>query len=468
MVKSIKKWPLVSVYIPTFNYGRYIEQAIKSVLNQTYKNWELIIINDGSTDKTDEIINKFENNERITIVKQENKGLTVTSNIALRLSKGKYIIRLDGDDYFDENALLVTTNYMELNPDIDLVYPDYYLIDEAGEIISIERRDKVNSDIELLDMPAHGAGTMFKRKVLLELGGYNEEIRCQDGYDIWIRFIQNYKTGNINLPLFYYRQHENNLTKNKKTILETRQFIKNKYAAIKRKTSGYENIKRLAIIPVRAHSDIEFRLALKKIAGMPLINYTLDEAIKSDKFDRIVLTCEDDEILNHVKENYPDIITIKRPLNYARRNTKLEPTVKYVLEKLKEKFEEIMLLYVETPLRKKEHIIKAIDTMHLFDVDTVTSICETINPHFIHGKYGLTRIGNDERFRLERKNIYEGNGVLLLFKSNNLLNKSIMGKSIGHINMIREDSVRLVSQFDLEIADMLLKKRKKEYKSDGK
>lgn len=467
MTKSIKKWPLVSVYIPTFNYGRYVEQAIKSVLNQTCKNWELIIINDGSTDRTDEIISKYEKNERITIVRQENKGLTVTSNIALRLSKGKYIIRLDGDDYFDENALLVTTNYMELNPDIDLVYPDYYLIDEAGEIISIERRNKVNSDIELLDMPAHGAGSMFRRKVLIELGGYNEEIKCQDGYDIWIRFIQNYRTGNINLPLFYYRQHDSSLSKDKKKILETRRLIKNKYAEKKRKASGYENIKRLAIIPVRAHSDIEFRLALRKIAGMPLINYTLDEAIKSDKFNRIVLTCEDDEILNYVKENYPDIITIKRPLNYARRNTKLEPTVEYVLERLKEKYEEIMLLYVETPLRKKEHIIKAIDTMHIFDVDTVTSICETINPHYVHDKNGLARVGNDERFRLERKTFYEGNGVLLLFKTKNLLNKSIMGKRIGHINMLREDSVRLVSQFDLEIADMLLKKRRKEYKSDG-
>ena len=363
-----KKDPLVTVYIPTFNYGRYVEQAIKSVLNQTYKNWELIVIDDGSTDETDKIISRYESNEKVTIVRQDNKGLPVTCNIALRLSKGKYIARLDGDDYFDENALLVMCHYLEKNRDIALVYPDYFLVDEANEILSVERRDRVDNKTKLLDMPAHGACTMFRRRVLLELGGYNEEIDCQDGYDIWVRCVQQYKAGNVNLPLFYYRQHNTSLTKNKKKILETRQYIKNKYAKIKRNNSNLNNIKRLAIIPVRSHSDLEFRLALKKLAGKPVINYTIDEAVKSGKFKRIVLVCEDDLILNYVKKTYPGIRAIKRPMRYSRRNTKLEPTIEFVLKKYKTVFEEIMILFMETPLRTKNHIAKAIDTMHLFEI----------------------------------------------------------------------------------------------------
>lgn len=461
MVKQKKKKaPMVTVYVPTYNYGRYVKKAINSVLNQTYKNWELIVIDDGSTDRSDRVISKYEDDPRVIIVRQDNKGLPVTCNIALRLSKGMYIIRLDGDDYFDENALLVMTHYMEENPHIALVYPDYYHVDETGEIISVERRDRIDSDEKLLDMPAHGACTMFRKKVLLELGGYNEEIECQDGYDIWIRCVQQYKTGNVNLPLFYYRKHNTSLTKNKKKILETRQYIKNKYARIKRDNSNLNSIKRLAIIPVRSHSDLEFRLALKKMAGKPVINYTIDEAVKSGKFNKIIVVCEDDLILNHVKKTYPCIKTIKRPMRYARRNTKLEPTVEFVLKKYKTVFEEIMILFMETPLRTKNHITKAIDTMHLFDVDAVTSVCETVNPYYVHGNHGLSRIGNDETFRLERKTIYEGNGALLLVKHDNLSGESMMGKRVGHITMLREDSVKLTSRYDFSVAEMLIKQRK--------
>lgn len=463
MTKDIKKDPLVTAYIPTYNYGQYIEQAINSVLNQTYKSWELIIINDGSTDKTDEIISKYEDNERVTIVRQENKGLTITSNIALRLSKGKYIVRLDGDDYFDENALLVMVNHMEQNRDVGLVYPDYYLVDGDGEIISIERRAKVGAEVELLDMPAHGACTMFRKNLLLELGGYNEEITCQDGYDIWIKFIQHYKTSNINLPLFFYRQHTANITKDKKKLLETRRLIKKKYAEIKLKMLKKNKIGRVAIIPVRAHSDFEFRLALKKIFGEPVIDYTLDEAIGSKRFHKIIVVSEDDVILDYGRRRYPRITCVKRPLSYSRRNIMLEKTIEYVFKELKlskEFYEEIMILNIETPLRTKKNINKAIDTMHVFDTDSVISLSETIGPHYAHEKHGMVRIGNTERFRLERKNIYKGNGSILLIKTKNLSTNSIEGIKRGHMIMLREESVRLISEFDFLIAQMLLKRRK--------
>lgn len=454
--------PLVTVYILAFNFEQYIEKAIKSVLGQTYKHWELIVINDGSKDGTIKIIDKYENHNKITVVHQENKGLTVSCNIALRLSRGKYIMRLDGDDYLDENALLVMVNQMEQRPTVGLVYPDYYLVDEEGEIVSVERRSKVGSEVNLLDMPALGACTMFRKNLLLELGGYSEEITCQDGYDIWIKFIQHYKTSNINLPLFFYRQHLTNLTKNKKKLLETRRQIMKKHAEIKRKISKKNKIRRIAIIPVRAHSDFEFRLALKRLNGKAVIDYTLDEAIASRRFQKIIVVSEDDTILNYVEEKYPRIIRVKRPLSYSRRNTMLENTISFVFDKLKlcsEIYEEVMMLYIEAPLRKKEHIWKAIDTMHVFDADSITSLAETLSPYYVHDKNGVVRIGNTERFRLERKTIYKGNGALLLFKTKNLEANSIEGVKRGHIIMLREDSVRLVSIFDFQVAQMLLRQK---------
>lgn len=458
------KTPKVSVYILVFNYAKYVEKAIRSVLNQVFKDWELIVINDGSTDGTEKILRKYELYDKVTIVNQANKGLAGSCNVALRLASGEYIIRLDGDDYLEENALLVMTHFLDEHPNIGLVYPDYYLVDEHDDVISIERREKINgTDWKLKDAPPHGACTVFRRNILLELGMYDEEISCQDGYDIWIRFIENYKADNINLPLFYYRQHKDSLTKNNEKILDTRQKIKNKHANSKRKRLNIADIRRVAIIPARSHSDVMPRMALQEFAGRPMIDWTIDETLKSDSFNRVVVVSEDSEILNYTKENYTSITAIERPLEYARRNTGLEKTVQLVLDTLMKKYgeeyQEGMLLSVESPLKRSNHFIKAIDTMHIFETDNVISLCETNSPYYVRSGNSLKRVGNTERFRLERKTIYRDNGALCLFKTKNLSKGSIFGEKTGQIIMLKEDSLNIRSSFDYEVAEFLLSRR---------
>ena len=216
---NMKKNPKVTVYIPTYNYGRYLKKSIESVLFQTMNEWELIIIDDGSTDNTQKILTEYSKNPRIKIIKQKNKGLLVSSNIALRLSNGEYIIRLDADDLLDENALLVMSNKLDSMQEIALVYPDYYTMDKNGEIIDIVRQRKIDVEMKLLDIAAHGACAMIRKKCLIEIGGYDEFYSCQDGYYTWLKFIKKYKVLNVNVPLFYYRQHPESLSKNKKKIL---------------------------------------------------------------------------------------------------------------------------------------------------------------------------------------------------------------------------------------------------------
>ena len=105
--------PLITVYITNFNYGRFIKKAINSVLNQTFKNYELIIIDDGSKDKSLEIIREFQNKKNIKIIFQKNNRLFFSNNLALRLSKAKYIMRLDSDDWLDPHALEIMSNILE-------------------------------------------------------------------------------------------------------------------------------------------------------------------------------------------------------------------------------------------------------------------------------------------------------------------------------------------------------------------
>ncbi|MCG8511122.1 MAG: glycosyltransferase, partial [Rhodospirillales bacterium] len=215
------KFPQISIYIVNHNYGRYIEQAIQSVLNQTCDDYELLIIDNGSTDGSEEIISRYSNHEKVVTLFQDNIGLNRTNNVAIDETTGRYVMRLDADDYLHENALEVLAGTLDRRDDVGLVFPDYYLVDADGRLLDILRRHNFD-EVTLLDQPAHGACTMIRRECLRALDGYDESYHCQDGWDLWVRFIGRYGVANVNLPLFYYRQHGTSLTDNEERILATR------------------------------------------------------------------------------------------------------------------------------------------------------------------------------------------------------------------------------------------------------
>lgn len=198
--------PKVSVVITAHNYGRYLKQCIESVLNQIYKNYEIIVVNDGSTDNTAEILEKYK--DRVKVIDLPGLGLASSLNRGIKASSGEYVIRLDADDFFDENILLTEATYLDTHPEVDLVFPDYYRVKENGEIIEHVRLLKVEEELRLLHRSPLGAGAMFRKRCFDELGGYDEKLRRQEDYDFWIRFISKFKVRNISLPLMYYRQHK--------------------------------------------------------------------------------------------------------------------------------------------------------------------------------------------------------------------------------------------------------------------
>ncbi|MDP2943431.1 MAG: hypothetical protein Q8O36_08025, partial [Candidatus Omnitrophota bacterium] len=360
-------------------------------------------------------------------------------------------------DYLDENALLVLSNILDTHPDVGLVYPDYYRVDEKGEIIDLERRKKIGKEVTLLDLPAHGACTMIRKSCLTELGGYDETLPCQDGYELWLRFINKYKPYNVNVPLFYYRQHSKSLTQNKQKILAARHRAKRSFVKAK---FGKDMPKILAIIPVRKQSSIFSDAALKDIAGKPLIYYTISEALKTNLLDRIVVTSDDEEILRFVKD-FPKITGIRRPAELSLPNSRIEPTVDYILSVLKKKENyrpyAVMLLYIHTPLRKYIHIEKAIDTMLIFNVDSVVSVCEDINFYYRHTKKGLTPLIKRRLLRLERDALYRENGALYLSKTSAIKKDNFLGAKIGHIMMLPEESIKIDTEFNYWLTEKIIK-----------
>ena len=122
---------LLTVYITNYNYGKYIRKAIESVFQQSFQDVELLIIDDGSTDNSKEIIEQYADRSNVRVIYQQNKGLNITNNIALQLANGRYIMRLDADDYLVADALEKMVNILEADPEIGLVFPDYYLVDHS-------------------------------------------------------------------------------------------------------------------------------------------------------------------------------------------------------------------------------------------------------------------------------------------------------------------------------------------------
>ena len=435
---NFTKNPLVTVYVTNYNYGKFIKQSIDSVLAQNLRNFELIIIDDGSTDNSRKTIEKYRNNSKVTIVYQENKGLNITNNIAIKLSRGKYIVRLDADDYIDENMLTVLSQKLQSDNSIALVFPDYYLVNEAGEIIAEEKKHNFDH-VTMHDQPAHGACTMIRKDVLIELGGYSEEFTRQDGYELWIKVIKDKKVANVNLPLFYYRQHGNNLTNNKEKLYKTRHHIIEKNI----KELEISSKRHVAIVPIRDQD--ENPLCLENFADVTtLLDITIAGLLSTDNIGQIILTTPNKKISYYVSKKYSNKVLIHiRPAKLARVNTDIVDTIKHCFDKydLKE-FDTISVVSYEYPLRKSFYVDKAINTLYLFDADSVISVyCDNAN-FYQHDGSGLKPFSSNNHLRLERESVYkEAGGIHTTKVSSFIENNNIVGKKITHI-LLDERSIK--------------------------
>ena len=453
------KTPMVTVYITNHNYAKYIRQAIDSVLSQKFRDFELVIIDDGSTDGSRDIIESYHNNPKVTIVYQENKGLNVSCNIAIKLSRGRYIVRLDADDYLDENALLVMTNKLERQKNFGAIFPDYYVVGYQGKIISQEIRHDF-SKVDLLDQPAHGACTMIRKKLLIELGGYNESFDCQDGYDLWLKLIKSHKVTNVNLPLFYYRQHNNNLSKKTDRILSTRHKIIKQHT----KENEISSKSHLCILPIRSFYD-ETPLALRPFSGTTLLGLTLQQIKESENISHTILSSSDERILEYASKHKETIpLTVdKRPEALSNFNARIENTVDYLLDEYTQpgKYETITILNFEYPLRKPLYIDKAINTLYLFNADAVIAIEQKDANFYTHNGSGLEPFSTNRELRLERDVIYEESGGIHTVNYNSYMkHRNLLCGKVGHIVLDELSSKRVDSELDFRILEFLSARKK--------
>ena len=204
--------PLITLYILNHNYGRFLKQAIASALNQTFQDFEIVIIDDGSTENSRDIIEDYRDNNKISIILQENKEQTVSANVALNNARRKYLIRFDADDWLIPEALEILYKSISDKPKVAYVFSGYYLTDASGYIKQEVRRSYLPYYLKADDSERHGACCLIYIKKLKAVGGYNTLQDCKDELDIFLKFRNRFQIMDIPNFLFYYRRHENNLT----------------------------------------------------------------------------------------------------------------------------------------------------------------------------------------------------------------------------------------------------------------
>lgn len=199
----------ISVLISTYNSENYIKQSIESVLSQTFSDFELIIINDGSTDNTDKIIKSF-NDPRIIYIKQNNLGVSKSLNKGLKIASGKYIAKLDADDICFPFRLEKQYEFMENNPSYVVCGSYTEVIDENGEYIytfknvPIENED-IQKQFRIKNCIVHSS-SFYRREVAIEIGGYYEPIKQYfEDFMFFFNIIKKGNAYNFPQPLIKYR-----------------------------------------------------------------------------------------------------------------------------------------------------------------------------------------------------------------------------------------------------------------------
>ncbi|MBL1232163.1 MAG: hypothetical protein CMD31_06210 [Flavobacteriales bacterium] len=211
---------LVSIIIPCYNAKKYIAETIESVINQSYSNWELIIVNDGSTDNSATILNQFsEKDNRIQLINKSNSGVSDTRNKGLEVANGEFITFLDADDVWHITNLEKKVKFFT-STDYDVVYSYCQMIDEQSK--PIDRILKGENNLKIADFLSLKAnyntapsGIVFKKEVLYKIGGFDVNLSNNADQDVLIQSLANgFKIGVISEALWNYRIHPENMSKN--------------------------------------------------------------------------------------------------------------------------------------------------------------------------------------------------------------------------------------------------------------
>lgn len=207
----------VSIALPVYNGMNFIEQAVESLLNQSFRDFEIIIIDDGSNDKTPEILKSLAvSDPRIKVFRnQKQEGICNALNKAISYAQGDLIARMDADDIAHPTRLEKQVKQFWSNPNLIVLGTDVELIDEQGKVIGYrhypQSHNEILASIQNLSPFAHPS-VMFRKSAFLKVGGYRKQYQDAEDYDLWLRMCHLGEMSNLPEPLLQYRIHPRQVT----------------------------------------------------------------------------------------------------------------------------------------------------------------------------------------------------------------------------------------------------------------
>ncbi len=210
----------ISVIICTFNREKYISEAIDSVLKQTYPNFEIIVIDDASTDNTEQVLTQYKNNPKIKIFKNEqNLGISKSRNRGVSLATGEYIAMLDSDDYWtDTKKLEKQAEILNKNKDVAIVGSSIRVIlDRNSKLEELQKYKYKTRDVQIRKKmlgknQIAQSSVLFRKNVFEEFGGYDESYEVAEDFDLWLKIGRKYKFANLKEITVDYRVHYLNIS----------------------------------------------------------------------------------------------------------------------------------------------------------------------------------------------------------------------------------------------------------------
>ncbi len=218
-----KQNPKLTVILSAYNAEKYIAQSLESILNQSFQNFEIIIADDGSKDKTRLLIDNYRSKENVIISHNEkNQGKVNTVNRLFKMAKGELITVHDADDFSHPERFQKQIDFLE-RENLAMCGTDFYNLDSSDNIISIV---KTASDIDeikkkyLHESQFHGPTMLFRKDIVEQVGGLYRFFRNKEDVDFAVRVVEKYPASNLNQVLYYYRNHPDSLSKSGYTFLK--------------------------------------------------------------------------------------------------------------------------------------------------------------------------------------------------------------------------------------------------------
>lgn len=221
--------PKVTVLMSVHNGEKYLREAIESILNQTFKDFEFLIVNDGSTDSSKEIILSYDDPRIVYVENETNIGLTKSLNKGLKLAKGEYIARMDADDWSYPKRLEVQNGFLDSNSEVVLAGSLSEIIEMDGSISFQHRssnKEQLYYDLTFSNIFAHSS-VMFRKKTVADIGGYDESFSKSQDFDLWYRLSRRWPIALIDKKLLRWRNSSENISNLHSEIQQ--EYAKNMY-----------------------------------------------------------------------------------------------------------------------------------------------------------------------------------------------------------------------------------------------